>query len=214
MIVTGEALHGFPRQSPRRALWESDAKDYIQRHFGPTYGEQFTQALAPQFIASDEEEDAYVWADLLNRAVEFLTLLRRRKPRHDDSAAALPTPLTALHPAISDRCTRLFEQGHLVEAVEAGFKVVRGRLRELTGYETASEAFGKGKLHIAGATAAHVDGDFQEAVRFLLMSIDRFRNEKAHVVDGNLTEPSVAYEYLSLASLAVRHLDNANVGDQ
>jgi len=42
------------------------------------------------------------------------------------------------------------------------------------------EAFGKGKLHIEGAVAINVDEDFNEAVKFFTMAIDRFRNEKSH----------------------------------
>ena len=73
---------------------------------------------------------------------------------------------------------RHFTRGHLSEAVEAGFKVVRARLRELTGHETGSEAFGKGALRVNGAAADWVDDDFNEGLKFLTMAIDRFRNEK------------------------------------
>ena len=38
------------------------------------------------------------------------------------------------------------------------------------------------------------------------MSIDRFRNEKAHTADGNIDDPVRALEYLSMSSLAMRLL--------
>ena len=81
----------------------------------------------------------------------------------------------------------------------------------LTGHETGSEAFGKGKLRIGGAAAPHVDADFQNGVKFLTMAIDRFRNEKAHTADGNITDPLRAYEYLRLSSLAMHLLDKAEI---
>jgi uncharacterized protein (TIGR02391 family) len=119
--------------------------------------------------------------------------------------------MKTLHPEIFSRCHRLFETGDYAEAVEKGFKVVRDRLRSLTTYETGSEAFGRGKLYVEGAAAPHVDDDFQEGVKFLTMAIDRFRNEKAHTADGNISEPIRAYEYLCLSSLAMHLLEKAVV---
>jgi hypothetical protein len=43
------------------------------------------------------------------------------------------------------------------------------------------------------------------------MAIDRFRNEKSHTADGNITDPIRAYEYLRLSSLAMHLLDRAHV---
>jgi len=51
--------------------------------------------------------------------------------------------------------------------------------------------------------------DFNEAVKFLTMAIDRFRNEKAHTVDGNIAEPGRVVEYLAMSSLTMRLLDRA-----
>ncbi len=91
----------------------------------------------------------------------------------------LKPDLSVLHQDIYSKCHSLFEKEEYPEAVEKGFKVVRDRLRNLTSFETGSEAFGKSKLHIKGAAAQNVDEDFNEAVKFLTMAIDRFRNEKA-----------------------------------
>jgi uncharacterized protein (TIGR02391 family) len=95
--------------------------------------------------------------------------------------------------------------------VEKSFKIVRDRLRALTTYETGSEAFGKTKLHVDGAAAAHVNDDFQNGVKFLTMAIDRFRNEKSHTADGDISDPIRAYEYLRLSSLAMHLLDRARI---
>jgi uncharacterized protein (TIGR02391 family) len=126
----------------------------------------------------------------------------------------LPDPqdvsgINSLHPEILTRCRTLYASGEYAEAVEKGFKVVRDRLRSLTSYETGSEAFGKGKLYIEGAAAPHVDDDFQNGVKFLTMAIDRFRNEKSHTADGNISDAIRAYEYLRLSSLAMHLLDRS-----
>ena len=117
--------------------------------------------------------------------------------------------IQSLHPDIYAKCRNLYDGGDYAEAVEKSFKLVRDRLRALTGYETGSEAFGKGHLCIDGAAATHVDEDFQNGVKFLTMAIDRFRNEKSHTADGNISDPIRAYEYLRLSSLAMHLLEAA-----
>ena len=117
--------------------------------------------------------------------------------------------IESLHPEIYAKCRNLYEGGDYAEAVEKSFKLVRDRLRALTGYETGSEAFGKGHLYVDGAAATHVDEDFQNGVKFLTMAIDRFRNEKSHTADGNIRDPIRAYEYLRLSSLAMHLLEGA-----
>lgn len=51
-------------------------------------------------------------------------------------------------------------------------------------------------------------------MKFLTMAIDRFRNEKSHVADGNISDPIRAYEYLRLSSLAMHLLDGGRVQPQ
>ena len=126
-------------------------------------------------------------------------------------ASQAGSPLDGLHIKIFEKCRSLYEKGEYAEAVEKGFKIVRDRLRELSGYETGSEAFGKTKLHIKGAAARNVDEDFNQGVKFLTMAIDRFRNEKSHTADAKIDDPVRAYEYLRLSSLAMNLLDNAEI---
>ena len=116
-----------------------------------------------------------------------------------------------IHPQVWAKCEELYEAGAFAEAVEKSFKVVRDRLRALTGHEKGSDAFGKGKLHILGAVAAHVDHDFNEGAKFLLMAIDMFRNEKSHSSDAKIMDPARAQQYLILSSLAMSLLDGAEI---
>ncbi|MDB5181167.1 MAG: hypothetical protein JWO54_930 [Candidatus Saccharibacteria bacterium] len=122
--------------------------------------------------------------------------------------------LGSLHEKIQEKCTGLYLGGHYPEAVEKSFKVVRDRLRFLTDHETGSKAFGEGGLYINGASAQNVDKDFQDAVKFLTMAIDQFRNEKSHTSDGKIEDPIRAYEYLTLSSLAMHLLDDSKVKEK
>lgn len=115
------------------------------------------------------------------------------------------------HTDIVAKCSALYDAGEYAEAVEKSFKIVRDRLRTLTGYETGSESFGKGKLFIKGAAAPNVESDFNQAVKFLTMAIDMFRNEKSHTSDAKITDPTRAHQYIALSSLALSLLENAEI---
>ncbi len=158
---------------------------------------------------------AYEIAETSNAVRKFLKLLDRLEPflDHGEDAAApmQESQLSTLHPELLTKCSKLYEDGHYAEAVEKGFKVVKDRLRRLTGEEKGADAFGKGKLYIRGAAAANVEEDFNKAVMFLTMAIDRFRNEKSHTADSKIDNPVRAYEYLRLSSLALHLLDEAEV---
>ena len=119
--------------------------------------------------------------------------------------------LNNLHPEIYLKCKDLYKDGYYSEAVEKGFKVVKDRLRKLTGYEKGSDAFGKGNLHIKGASAPNVDQDFNDATKFLTMAIDKYRNEKSHTSNAKIDNPTRAYEYLRLSSLAMNLLEDAEI---
>ncbi len=116
-----------------------------------------------------------------------------------------------IHPEIESKCISLFKSGNHAEAVEKSFKIVKDRLRSLTSYESGSEAFGKGGLHIKGAAATNVDSDFNQAVKFLTMAIDMFRNEKSHTSDAKIDDPIRSYQYLIMSSLALYLLDNSEI---
>ena len=119
--------------------------------------------------------------------------------------------LYGIHPAIHEKCYELYKNKTYAEAVEKSFKVVRDRLRDLTTHETGQNAFGKGKLYMRGASAPNVDRDFNEAVKFLTMAIDNFRNEKSHTSDAKIEDPIRAYQYLMLSSLAMSLLEDTEI---
>jgi uncharacterized protein (TIGR02391 family) len=88
-------------------------------------------------------------------------------------------------------------------AVEESYKIVRQKLKEITGKEKAHEAFAESNLEkIFGHKPNNdVEKDFFEGVKFLHMSIQFLRNEKAHTPAQDL-DKNLAIHYISLASLA------------
>jgi uncharacterized protein (TIGR02391 family) len=145
------------------------------------------------------------------RAIAQTHVTRARTSRGRNAQTKQPAhpAFYGIHPEIIEKCSVLYEAGAYAEAVEKSFKVVRDRLRTLTQFETSAEAFGKGKLYISGAAARHVDRYFNEAAKFLMMAIDRFRNEKSHTSDGRIQDPVRAHQYLAVSSLAMYLLDDA-----
>jgi uncharacterized protein (TIGR02391 family) len=119
--------------------------------------------------------------------------------------------LEHIHPIIVKKCRNLYEAEQYPEAVEKSFKIIKDKLRDLTSFESGSDAFGKGKLHIKGAAAQNVDADFNNGVKFLTMAIDMFRNEKSHTSDGNIEDPIRAYQYLAMSSLALSLIENSEI---
>jgi|CXWL01.1.fsa_nt_gi uncharacterized protein (TIGR02391 family) len=200
-----------------KRCWEDYNKELLRQLFT-------TELLAIQFHNSGRPAGGGLFddiieaesADLTERLAFIRSLINRLKliPERltsSQSHGADGNSLSTLHPEIYSKCHTLYKNGSYAEAVEKGFKVVRDKLRNLTTYETGSEAFGKGKLHVKGAAAPHVDRDFNEGVKFLTMAIDQFRNEKVHTSDAKIEDPIRALEYLRLSSLAMNLLDNAEV---
>lgn len=119
-----------------------------------------------------------------------------------------------LHPEIIKGCSELFLAGHYPEAAVNGNKTVKERLRGLTGFESGSEAIGKGGLYFPTSVAEHVDGMHQQAVANTLRAIDSFRNEISHtapdVLSAQITR-DVSYWHLGQSSLAMHYLDTAEI---
>lgn len=204
-VEPGKKLKAFLRSSIPRNVMTRDSGALAQGTRVPTIIYYDAVVYEAESLVNDVQQ-------FLKRCRHFITWYQLQSPTRANSSPKPPlTDLSLLHHAIFSKCQHLFETGAYPEAVEKSFKVVRDKLRNLTTHETGSEAFGKGKLHIKGAAATNVDQDFNEGVKFLTMAIDKFRNEKSHTSDGNITDPQHAYEYLTMSSLAMHLLDRAEI---
>ncbi|MDX2776502.1 TIGR02391 family protein [Streptomyces caniscabiei] len=114
--------------------------------------------------------------------------------------------LAHLNPRLASKIGRLYADEHYSEAVGMALRMVKDRLRDISGYENGFPAFTEGGLYIKGAAATNVDNDFQEAVKRLLGSIDKFRNEKFHTSMAELKSKDKALCYLHMCSLALSFL--------
>jgi uncharacterized protein (TIGR02391 family) len=224
-----QRIKALPRADPEIQKWVSTTQAILDATFGKPDGQshqmtnQFTHAGSfpiqragfsgrggtPEHVLQKYHQ---LRTDqrkaVLESCIEQLEILA---PPAAPESSGSRTAQIGIHPQIWAKCEDLYEAGALAEAVEKSFKIVRDQLRALTGFEKGSEVFGKGRLHIRGAIASHVDSDFNEGAKFLFMAIDMFRNEKSHTSDAKITDPGRAQQYLILSSLAMSLLDDAEI---
>jgi uncharacterized protein (TIGR02391 family) len=123
--------------------------------------------------------------------------------------------LDHLHPYIAKGCSGLFVDGHYAQAVEESAKAVFQYLRELTGLTLdgaplAQQAFSLKNPILAFSdltdeTKRNEQLGFMEMLAAFAKGV---RNPHAHT-HGKLEEQQKAFEYLCLASLFCRRIDDA-----
>ncbi len=108
-----------------------------------------------------------------------------------------------LQKEIFDHVQKLLNDGHFFNAVEEAYKIVRKKLKEVSGSEKATDAFANQNLEkiFGHQPIDDVEKDFFEGVKFLHMAIQFLRNEKAHTPALEINK-NLAIHYISLASLA------------
>lgn len=109
----------------------------------------------------------------------------------------------ALQKEVFNHVQQLLNDGHYFNAVEEAYKIVRKKLKDITGKEKATEAFCNSNYEkiFGHLPVDDVEKDFFEGVKFLHMSIQFLRNEKAHTLACDI-DKNLAIHCISLASLA------------
>lgn len=114
-----------------------------------------------------------------------------------------------LHPDIASHVQPYLDRGDWFHAVEEAYKVVREKLRDLTGSEKATDAFTQSgqsdKFHplLFGdiAPSGSPQADYRRGTAYLHLAVQFFRNAMSHSKASEL-DPTSATQFLSLASLS------------
>jgi uncharacterized protein (TIGR02391 family) len=162
------------------------------------------------------EAQQMVWQELVDQFTQ-----KRATDAAPVSGAASPVSFTTeasvtankieieIHEDIYGHIRQYLVTGDYFHAVEESYKLVREKLRDITGKEKASDVFNnsaQNTAHYKGlfgktAPANDAEADFFRGIGYLHLGVQHLRNEKAHTpassVDSNL-----AIHYISLASLA------------
>lgn len=124
--------------------------------------------------------------------------------------------LSHLHPFISQGCSQLFIDGHFAQAIEEAAKAVSQYIRDKTGLTTDGAALAQTAFSVQNPILAFNDLSdenkrneqvgFMEMLKGLAKGV---RNPLAHS-HGREEESQKAFEYLVLASLFCRRVDDAS----
>ncbi len=114
-----------------------------------------------------------------------------------------------IHADIYAHISSYLASGDHYHAVEESYKLVREKLRDLTGKEKASDVFTNSAQSDAhyevlfgkAKPSSLAEADFFRGVGYLHLGVQHLRNEKSHTPATPL-EPNLALHYISLASLA------------
>lgn len=108
-----------------------------------------------------------------------------------------------LRPEIYSHIKRYLADEDYFHALEESYKIVRKKLKDITGSEKATDAFSEKNLAVifGHLPKDEIEKDFFSGIKFLHMALQCFRNEKAHDLAKPL-DRNVAIHYLAVASLA------------
>jgi uncharacterized protein (TIGR02391 family) len=131
------------------------------------------------------------------------------------TAAIRRLGIEALHPAVVKAASDLFTDSHYASAIFEAFKAVEGRVRSMSGIDESGKqlmgrAFSGTPPPINRATEPGRSGeDEQEGFKLLFIgAMQGIRNPKGHEPVSQ-QDPQRALEYLAVASLLMRRLDDA-----
>src|SRR3989344_4721991 len=157
-------------------------------------------------ILLDNLKQADFPANRMSAAKEIAAKLLVTKAREETKSQATfknGNISITLQKEVFDHVQKLLNSGHYFNAVEEAYKIVREKLKDITGKEKAHEAFAElNQEKIFGRKPKNeAEKNFFEGLKFLHMSIQFLRNEKAHTPAQDL-DKNLAIHYISLASLA------------
>ncbi|MFW5879243.1 MAG: TIGR02391 family protein, partial [bacterium] len=143
------------------------------------------KSIASKLIDGNIQKDVSIEAEIINEKISII-----------------------LNKNVFSHVQGLLNDGHFFNAVEESYKIVRDKLKSITGKEKAHEAFSNSNYEtIFGREPFNeAEADFYEGVKFLHMAIQKLRNEKAHTPARKI-DKNLAIHYIVLASLAYDLID-------
>lgn len=218
-----EAEDGQPQD---RDLWRERARAELVDYYGDADHQEvkrFEAAVFPALVRSPHTVRSGQFAQAEQQAtrrgaivLQALTeRLKREEADGEQSAFDPARALDRLHPSIREACSRLYLDGHFGSAIFEAFKAVEARVRDLSGLDETGRslmvaAFNENNPVLPlNNLKTRSELDEQEGFRFIFMGASQgIRNPKAHdIVEQE--DPERTLDYLSLASLLMRRLDDS-----
>jgi len=224
-IQGAQALKELPAYSPAYKLWCNTTVRILREHFNEDYVSLFNNpgSLHSLPMRSSPAERRKAFMKRLDDKVQFLqeVIVEYNRFQNNpgiDISRATPFPVYDFHQEIKAVSLALFEDKYYAQAVEEAFKrvikevkrVVKAKTGEnLDGDRVMNRAFGFSHQEPVikfNQLQNQEDEDEQQGMMLLFKGIVGIRNKKAHD-NVILDDPVRAIEYLSLASLLMRLLE-------
>ncbi len=222
-IAKIDGLISVGRWGPEYQIWKNTTSKIVRDLFGAEYLKLFEQQETRTFSYIDEAYNQRQYLEELESMGRFLSsAIDEFQGLESDSALSIGRSVGladyGLHQRIKEVVGAKYENGHYAEAVEAGFKEVIKRVKDyvntkndgnLDGAKAMGRAFDFDRqepLIKFNGLQSEEEKDEQRGIAFLFKGIVGIRNRKAHE-NITLNDPYRALEYLVLASLLMRLLD-------
>jgi uncharacterized protein (TIGR02391 family) len=226
-IERAEALKQLPKNSPQYKIWCDTTTKLIRENFTDTYVDMFNRILpsSPRYSSTVERRRAFLKsleekAQLLQAIIDEYNRFQHTLEVDISRSSALNT--YDFHKEIKAVSLKLYEDKHYPQAVEEAFKRVIQEVKRIYKDKTGQVLDGDKLMNTAfGCTnqtpviafnqlQSPEDRDEQQGMMYLFKGIVGIRNKKAHA-NVILNDQMRATEYLSLASLLMRLLDQFSV---
>ena len=205
-------------------LWRDKVLDLLAMHTGHDSEERgrFRGLSSYTISYNPETRQKYYFDDIESYETQLMSIIQRLEMRinHEKPTesvlGATPVPLSAMHPKIREVAGPLFGDGHRALAILEAFKAVNNEVKRVSdlvqdGQQLMATAFDeKNPVLRLNELQTQSEKDEQAGFKFLYMgAMSGIRNPKAHEQVPNPDEVRTL-EYLSLASLLMRRIDDAN----
>lgn len=218
-----ESLKPAGRRGPDYTIWENTTKNLVKQLFGDEYLRLYDRQRPNVSSYIDSSFNVRQFIKELDDKKSFLeSAILEFERLESDSALSIGRSVGLadydLHQRIKEVVGTKYEDGHYAEAVESGFKEVIKRVKDyvneknggnLDGAKAMGRAFDFDRqepLIKFNDLQSEEEKDEQRGISFLFKGIVGIRNRKAHE-NITLNDPYRALEYLALASLLMRLMD-------
>lgn len=209
-----DELKNIEPWGPEYKIWNNKTEKLVGKLFGDDYRGIFID-LSRVDIFNPE-----VYLEELEDKKRFLEDLIKEGQRFTDESVVNLYNLEGydFHPLIQKVSEKKFKDGYYADAVESAFKEVIRRVKEYLKGKTGEELDGDRLMNKVfgfenqdpiikfNNLQTQEERDEQKGLMFLFKGIVGIRNRKAHE-NIVLNDPKKAFEYLALASLLMRLLD-------
>ncbi len=211
-IYDAERYPGFgdSKANRMRALWKSGSDTEVAASLH-ALAEYLDARKAAGVMGSDIADEQIARIHTIAQSMNGQNAEAAQTPVADGVPASFTTEATIaankirieIHEDIYNHIDQYLANEDYFHAVEESYKLVREKLRDKTGSEKATDAFAASNQEkvFGHAPRNPAEKDFYDGVKYLNMSIQFLRNEKAHTPATPL-ERNLALHYISLASLA------------